>query len=109
MNIELRPLVASLVVLSSVLAACAVGPDDRDDERIDEVVDQSSSALVNTSGTGLSADRCTSCGCTLQKTSGPDGDGCRTYRCVCDSESEAKCVTGKAAGVNATRAATLAP
>jgi hypothetical protein len=95
MNIELRPLLASLAALSLVLGACAAESEPDDD--VGEVVDESSSALANTSGTGLTSNQCTSCGCTLEKISGPDGNGCRTYRCVCDSEAKAKCVTGKTA------------
>ena len=95
-------LLGTVVLLSSVLAACAVAPDDGTDDRVDEVVDQSSSALMSSSGgTGLTGGQCTSCGCTLEKTSGPDGNGCRTYRCVCDSEAKAKCVTGKKSAVSA--------
>lgn len=103
-----RRLLGSVVLLSSVVAfaGCAVAPDDGADDPVDEVVDQTSSALMS-GGTGLTGGQCTSCGCTLEKTSGPDGNGCRTYRCVCDSEAKAKCVTGKKSAFSA--AARLAP
>ena len=102
-----RALLGSVVLLSSILGACAVAPDDGTDDRVDEVVDQTSSALMNNSG--LSSNQCTSCGCTLEKTSGPDGNGCRTYRCVCDSAAKTKCVTGKTSAASAVSAARLAP
>jgi hypothetical protein len=107
-------LLGSVVLLTSVLGACAAAPDDGTDDRVDEVVDQTSSALMSSSG-GLTGNQCTSCGCTLEKTSGPDGNGCRTYRCVCDSTAKARCVTGKmsaasaVSGVSAVSATSLVP
>lgn len=103
----LRALSTSVLLLSSILGACAVAPDDGADDRVEEVVDQTSSALANTGGggAGLTGSQCTSCGCTLEQTSGPDGNGCRTYRCVCDSTAKAKCVTGKMLSVSAARLA----
>jgi len=100
----------SVVLLSAVLAGCAAAPDDGTADRVDEVVDQTSSALMSSSGgTGLTGGQCTTCGCTLEQTSGPDGNGCRTYRCVCDSDAKAKCVLGKMSAVSAISAARVAP
>ena len=103
-------LLGSVVLLSTVLGACAAAPDDGTDDRVDGVIDQTTSALMNTSGgTGLTGSQCTTCGCTLEQTSGPDGNGCRTYRCVCDSTAKARCVLGKMSAVSAVSAASLAP
>lgn len=84
---------ATLLTLSSLaLVACAAAPVDEEEETESE-----SSALANRGGggaAGLTASECTACGCSLvlvEKT-----DECRIYKCVCQTEAQARCAGGKA-------------
>lgn len=89
-----RSLIVSLPLIATALVACTTSVVDDDD------IELESSALANRTGgtgAGLTAAECTGCGCTLvliEKT-----EQCRKYKCVCETESQAKCAGSKAATI----------
>jgi hypothetical protein len=92
-------LFGAILAASVPILACSAPPPDDGSAGLEEAdTAEVASPLSNNgggSGNGLTAGECTSCGCTLvfdHKT-----DTCRYYKCVCDSEAKAKCVTGSKA------------
>jgi hypothetical protein len=89
-----RILVAVLIASSTTLLACTAAPAPDDGE---EASEETSSALANNgggTGEGLTAAECKSCGCSLVFSH--KDDSCRYYKCVCETEADAKCAGGKA-------------
>jgi hypothetical protein len=88
-TISLRLLATSLCLAGVLcLGACGSGADAEDGF----VVSYTTEALMSGTTSGGASNACLACGCTYQY-EGRDENGCRVYRCVCDSQSKADCVT----------------